>query len=73
MVALPKSSALGQSTKSLRRNTLFRRTRAELFGLHRDIAAALAAMPDSDPERPVALTNLRNIRRVLKRPNLAPW
>ena len=44
-----------------------------LFGLHRDIAAALAAMPDSDPERPVALTYLRNIRRVLKRPNLAPW
>jgi len=40
VVALPKSSALGQSTKSLRRNTLFRRTRAELFGLHRDIAAA---------------------------------
>lgn len=73
MVALLKSSALGQSTKSLPRNTLFRLTRAELFGLHRDIAAALAAMPDSDPERPVALTNLRNIRRVLKRPNLAPW
>jgi hypothetical protein len=23
-------------------------------------------MPDSDPERPVPLTNLRNIRRVLK-------
>jgi hypothetical protein len=69
VVALPKS--LG--TKSLPWNTLFRRTRAELFGLHRDIAAALAAMPDSDPERPVALTNLRNIRRVLKRPNLAPW
>jgi hypothetical protein len=66
VVALPKSSALGQSTKSLPRNTLLRRTRAELFGLHRDSAAALAAMPDSDPERPVALTNLRNIRRVLK-------
>jgi hypothetical protein len=29
-------------------------------------------MPDSNPERPVALTNPRNIRRVLKRPNLAP-
>ena len=25
-----------------------------VFCLHRDIAAALAAMPDSDPERPVA-------------------
>jgi hypothetical protein len=43
-----------------------------VFCLHRHIAAALAAMPDSDPERPVALTNPRNIRRVLKRPNLAP-
>jgi hypothetical protein len=73
VVALPKSFALGQSTKSLPRNTLFLLTRAELIGLHRDIAAALAAIPDSDPERPVALTNLRNIRRVLKRPNLAPW
>jgi hypothetical protein len=71
VLALPKSSALGQRTKSLPRNTLFRLT-AELFGLHCDIAAALAAMPDSDPERPVALTNLRNTRRVLKRPNLAP-
>jgi len=47
VVALPKSSALGQRTKSLPRNTLFRLTRAELFGLHCDIAAALAAMPDS--------------------------
>jgi hypothetical protein len=37
------------------------------------IAAALATMPDNDPERPVALTNLRNIRRVLARPNLTPW
>jgi hypothetical protein len=42
------------------------------LGLHRDIAAALAAMPDSDPQRPVALTNPRSIRGVLKRPNLAP-
>jgi hypothetical protein len=50
---------------------LFRLTRAELFGLHRDVAVALAAMPDSNPERPAALANLRNIRRV--RPNLAPW
>jgi hypothetical protein len=51
---------------------LFRLTRAELFGLYRDIANALAAMPDSDPERPIALANLQNIRRVLARPNLAP-
>jgi hypothetical protein len=51
---------------------LFRLTRAELFGLYRDIANALAAMPDSDPERPIALANLQNIRRVLARPNFAP-
>jgi len=44
VVALPKSSALGGSTKSLPRNTLFGLARAKLFGLHRDIAAALAAV-----------------------------
>ena len=52
--------------------TLFRLTRAELFRLYRDIANALAAMPDSAPERPIALANLQNIRNVLARPNLAP-
>jgi hypothetical protein len=51
---------------------LFRLTRAELLGLYRDIVNALAAMPDGDPERPVALANLQNIRTVLARPNLAP-
>lgn len=51
---------------------LFRLTRAELFGLYQNIANALAAMPDNDPERPVALTNLQNIRRVLARPSLVP-
>ena len=51
---------------------LFRLTRAELFGLYRDIANALAAMPDSDPERLIALANLQNIRKVLARPSLAP-
>jgi len=51
---------------------LFRLTRAELFGLYRDIVNALAAMPDSDPERPIALANLQNIRRVLARPCLVP-
>jgi hypothetical protein len=51
---------------------LFRLTRAELFGLHRDIAKALAAMPDGDPERPIALANLQNIRTVLARPKLVP-
>src|SRR5208282_1632999 len=42
------------------------------LGLHRDIAAALAAMPDRDPQRPVALTRPTGCGRVLKRPNLAP-
>ena len=51
---------------------LFRLTRAELFGLYRDIANALAAMPDSDPERPVVLANLQNIRKALARPDLVP-
>jgi hypothetical protein len=51
---------------------LFRLTRAELFGLHREIANALAAMPESDPERPVALANVQNIRTVLARPKLFP-
>ena len=53
-------------------NELFRLTRAELFGLHREIVNTLAAMPDNDPERPIALANLQNIRRVLARPNVAP-
>lgn len=51
---------------------LFRLTRAELFGLYRDIVNALAAMPDNDPERPIALANLQNIRKVLARPSLVP-
>ena len=51
---------------------LFRLTRTELFGLYRDIVNALAAMPDGDPERPIALANLQNIRNVLARPNLVP-
>jgi len=51
---------------------LFRLTRADLFGLYGDIVSALAAMPDSDPERPIALANLQNIRRALARPQLVP-
>ena len=51
---------------------LYRLTRAELFALHRDIANAFVAMPDGDPERPIALANLRNIRAVLARPKLVP-
>ena len=51
---------------------LFRLTRAELFGLYRDIVSALATMPDSDPERHIALATLQNIRRAMARPHLAP-
>ena len=51
---------------------LFRLTRAELFGLFQEIVNAHAAMPDGDPERPIALANLQNIRRALARPLLAP-
>ena len=51
---------------------LFRLTRAELFALHRDIAHDLAAMPPGDPERPIALTNLRNISTALARPRPVP-
>jgi hypothetical protein len=51
---------------------LFRLTRAELFGLYQEIINALAAMPDSDPERPIALATLQNIRRALARASLVP-
>ena len=51
---------------------LFRLTRAELFRLYQEIVNALAALPDSDPERPIALANLQNIRRALARASLVP-
>jgi hypothetical protein len=51
---------------------LFRLTRAELIGLHHKIASALAQLPEGSPERLVALSNLRNIRRVLGRRNPVP-
>jgi hypothetical protein len=51
---------------------LFRLTRAELFGLYQEIVNALAAMPDSDPERPIALATLQNVRRALARASLVP-
>lgn len=47
-------------------------TRAELFGLHRQITDALALLPEASPERPTALANLRYIRRVLARSEFAP-
>lgn len=51
---------------------LFRLTRTELFGLYQEIVTALAALPDSDPARAIALANLQNIRRALARASLVP-
>jgi hypothetical protein len=47
-------------------------TRAELFALHRQIAEALALLPEGSPERITALATLRNIRRVLARCEFVP-
>jgi hypothetical protein len=51
---------------------LFRLTRVELFGLHRQIVAALGAMPEASPERGIAYSNLRRIARVLALPTVSP-
>jgi len=53
-------------------NELFYLTRDQLFALHAQIAVELDALPDDSPDRPVALQNLRNIRRVLGRPHHQP-
>ena len=53
-------------------NELWSLTRSELFALHRRIAADLAELPESSPERLIALTNLRIIRQVLARPGPTP-
>jgi len=47
-------------------------TRNELFALHRQIADALALLPEGSPERLTALATLRYIRRVLARREFAP-
>ncbi|HWB50487.1 MAG TPA: hypothetical protein VG651_15360 [Stellaceae bacterium] len=47
-------------------------TRNELFALHRQITDDLALLPESSPERDMALTTLRYIRRVLARREFAP-
>ncbi len=54
-------------------NELFRLSRAELFGLHGQIATALVEASEGSPERASGLASLRNIAKVLARPNLAPW
>jgi len=44
----------------------------ELFALHRQIAEALALLPEGSPERLTALATLRDVRRVLARCEFAP-
>ncbi len=51
---------------------LFRLTRAELFGLHREIAAELASLAEGSPGREVALANLRVIAKALAMPRMTP-
>jgi hypothetical protein len=47
-------------------------TRAELFALHRQVAEALALLPEGSPERLTALATLRDTRRVLARCEFVP-
>lgn len=51
---------------------LFHLTRTELLALHSKISAELPALPEPNPERAIALENLRNIRRILARPRPEP-
>jgi hypothetical protein len=51
---------------------LFRLTRTELFQLHAQILAELAALPEDSPDRLVALDTLRLIRSFLARRGPAP-
>ena len=44
---------------------LFHLTRTELFALYAKIATELTSLPETYADREVALSNLRNIRRVL--------
>ncbi len=51
---------------------LFCMTRRELFALHGEIVAELAAWPLGSTERSLALSILRDIRRALSHPRNAP-
>jgi hypothetical protein len=53
-------------------NELLRLTRTELCALHREIAATLARLRETSPQRLIALRNLRNIRHVLGRMTPTP-
>ena len=51
---------------------LFRLTRTELLALHAKIVTELASLPETCTDREIALSNLRNIRRVLTKFTIAP-
>jgi hypothetical protein len=65
-----KTKEMKMRTYSL--TELMNLTRAELFALHRQIADAIAQLPDGSPERSAALASLRNIRRIIVRCEFAP-
>jgi hypothetical protein len=62
----------GDEMRAYTLTELMNLSRAELFALHRQIADAIASLPDSSPERLAALATLRNIGHVLARLGLAP-
>jgi hypothetical protein len=51
---------------------LFKLTRTQLFALHYLIVAELPWLDPNSLERDLALANLRNIRRALAHPRMAP-
>ncbi len=53
-------------------NELFHLTRNQLFELHAEIVAELAALPESFADRHIAIENLRLIRQVLAHHHLKP-
>ncbi len=53
-------------------NELFRLTRAELFGLHREVVTELVNAAPGSPDGEIALDNIRRIAKALALPNVAP-
>ena len=51
---------------------LFTLTRAELFALHREITAELAALSRHARDYEIGLANLRSIRLVLSKVHVTP-
>jgi hypothetical protein len=61
-----------ENMRALTINELMRLTRIELCDLARRMTKKLLAYPSGSPQHTIALTNLRRIRYVLARLNLAP-